>query len=93
MPNSNPVIALMRGHAGFTARLRQYHPTDFALPAIVAHELFHGAYKGQRTGKNLHGLNPYSSKCSISIERMLVALANCMQSWEQQARRSALTMY
>jgi Predicted nucleic acid-binding protein, contains PIN domain len=51
--DSNAVIALLKGHAGFLTRLRQYQPADFGIPAIVAHELFYGAYKGQRTPENL----------------------------------------
>lgn len=51
--DSNAVIALLKGHAGFLARLRQYQPADFGIPAIVAHELFYGAYKGQRTAETL----------------------------------------
>ena len=33
--------------------MRQHQPQDFAISAIVAHELFYGAYKGQRTAENL----------------------------------------
>jgi tRNA(fMet)-specific endonuclease VapC len=33
--------------------LRRFKPQDFAIPAVVAHELFYGAYKGQRTPENL----------------------------------------
>lgn len=51
--DSNAVIALMKGHSGFLTRLRQHQPRDFGIPAIVAHELFYGAYKGQRTAENL----------------------------------------
>ncbi|MDA8232967.1 MAG: type II toxin-antitoxin system VapC family toxin [Magnetospirillum sp.] len=51
--DSNAVIALLRGHAGFLARLREHRPSDFAIPAIVAHELFYGAFRGQRTAENL----------------------------------------
>lgn len=51
--DSNAVIALLKGHTGFLTRLRQYQPEDFGIPAIVAHELFYGAYKGQRTVENL----------------------------------------
>ncbi len=53
MLDSNAVIALMKGHPGFLARLRQHQPDDFALSAIVAHELYYGAYKGRRTSQNL----------------------------------------
>lgn len=51
--DSNAVIALLKGHAGFLARLREHQPRDFGLSAIVAHELFYGAYKGQRTQESL----------------------------------------
>lgn len=55
--DSNAVIALMKGHSGFLGRLRQHVPADFALPAIVAHELYYGAYKGQRAVENLKRLD------------------------------------
>ncbi|HEX8044515.1 type II toxin-antitoxin system VapC family toxin [Rhizobium sp.] len=51
--DSNAVIALMKGHPGFVAEIRKHKPQDFAIPAIVAHELFYGAYKGQRVADNL----------------------------------------
>lgn len=51
--DSNAVIALMKSHSGFVAEIRKHKPQDFAIPAIVAHELFYGAYKGQRVVDNL----------------------------------------
>jgi tRNA(fMet)-specific endonuclease VapC len=51
--DTNAVIALLKGHAGLHARVRQHEPQDFALPAIVAHELYYGAFKGSRTAENL----------------------------------------
>jgi tRNA(fMet)-specific endonuclease VapC len=51
--DTNAVIALLKGHAGFASRLRQHQPHDFGIPAIVVHELYYGAYKGQRTADNL----------------------------------------
>ncbi len=51
--DSNAVIALLRGDAGFLKRIRQHQPQDFAISSIVAHELFYGAYKGHRTAENL----------------------------------------
>ena len=51
--DSNAVIAILRGDAGFLARLRQHQPHEFGMPAIVAHELFYGAYKAQQTANNL----------------------------------------
>ena len=51
--DTNAVIALLKGHPGFLGRLRQHLPRDFGIPAIVAHDLFYGAYKGQRVAENL----------------------------------------
>ncbi|MEI8393680.1 MAG: type II toxin-antitoxin system VapC family toxin [Rhodospirillaceae bacterium] len=51
--DSNAVIALLKGNPVFLARLRLCEPGDFGLPAIVAHELYFSAYKGQRTAENL----------------------------------------
>ena len=51
--DSNAVIALLKGQAGFLNRLRQYQPQDFGISAVVAHELYYGAYKGQRKSENL----------------------------------------
>lgn len=47
----------MKGHAGFLERLRAHRPTDFGLPAIVAHELFYGACRSQRQAENLARLD------------------------------------
>jgi tRNA(fMet)-specific endonuclease VapC len=51
--DTNAVIALLKGLPGFLARIRRHKPRDFAISSIVAHELFYGAYKGQRTTENL----------------------------------------
>lgn len=51
--DSNAVIALLKGHAGFLKCMRAHHPRDFGIPAIVAHELFYGAHKGQRVDENV----------------------------------------
>lgn len=51
--DSNAVIALLKGDAGFLARLRRHRPEDFGIPAVVAHELYFGAYRGRRTAENL----------------------------------------
>jgi tRNA(fMet)-specific endonuclease VapC len=51
--DSNAVIALLKGRAGFSARLRRHRLGDVAISAIVAHELYYGAYKGRRTAQNL----------------------------------------
>jgi len=51
--DANAVIALLKGHPGFLARLRRHRPADFAVPSIVMHELFYGAYKGRQVARNL----------------------------------------
>jgi tRNA(fMet)-specific endonuclease VapC len=51
--DSNAVIAILKGHPSILGKLQQHHPRDFALPAIVARELYYGAYKGKRQRENL----------------------------------------
>ena len=51
--DTSALIALLKGHEGFLKRLRQYLPQDFGIPAIVVHELYFGAYEGQRMAENL----------------------------------------
>lgn len=51
--DSNAVIALLKGHEGFLTQLHRHEPRHFGLPAVVMHELFYGAYKGQRVAENL----------------------------------------
>lgn len=55
--DANAVIVLLKGNPGFLARLRQHQPQDFGLPAVVVHELFYGAYQGQRTAETLDRIN------------------------------------
>jgi tRNA(fMet)-specific endonuclease VapC len=51
--DTDTVIALMRGDPGLLARLRAHPPQDFGLPSIVAHELYHGAFRSARREANL----------------------------------------
>jgi tRNA(fMet)-specific endonuclease VapC len=51
--DSNAVIAIFKGHPGFVARMQTHRPQDFAVPVIVAHELYYGAYRGRRVEENL----------------------------------------
>jgi tRNA(fMet)-specific endonuclease VapC len=51
--DANAVIAILKGEPSVLARLRAHQPTDFGLPSIVAHELYYGACKSQRTAANL----------------------------------------
>ena len=47
------MIGLLKAHPALSRRLRQHLPQDFGLPTMVAHELFYGAFKSQRTAENL----------------------------------------
>ncbi|MFD1559124.1 type II toxin-antitoxin system VapC family toxin [Paraburkholderia silviterrae] len=51
--DTNAVIAMLKGETSMLAQLRAYLPVDFGLPSIVAHELYYGAYKSQRSTQNL----------------------------------------
>jgi tRNA(fMet)-specific endonuclease VapC len=81
--DSNAVIALLKGHPGFLSRIRQYTPQDFAIPAIVAHELFYGAYKGQRTAENLARIE------ALQFEILELDREDARQAGELRAHLSA----
>ncbi|CCV15909.1 type II toxin-antitoxin system VapC family toxin [Mesorhizobium sp. STM 4661] len=51
--DTNAVIAIMKGDANLLARLKPLRPQDFALSAIVVHELYFGAQKSQQKADNL----------------------------------------
>lgn len=51
--DTNAVIAMLKGEPAVLARLHMHQPADFGMPAIVAHELYYGAYKSQRVEANL----------------------------------------
>ncbi len=51
--DTNAAIALLKGDGRFLERLRQFETGDFGLPALVAHELYYGAYRGQRRDHHL----------------------------------------
>lgn len=51
--DTHAVIAVIKGDAGLLMLLKQHRPQDFALSAIVVHELCHGAEKSQRRTENL----------------------------------------
>lgn len=52
--DANAVIALLCNPVSRLARrVRQEHPADVAISAIVAHELFHGAFKSSRATQNV----------------------------------------
>lgn len=51
--DTNAVVALLRGDPVFLSRLRAHPPGDFGLSAIVAHELFYGAFRSARREANM----------------------------------------
>ena len=52
--DANVVIALLNDSTSPAARrARQERPGDMALPAIVAHELYYGAFKSRRADRNV----------------------------------------
>lgn len=52
--DANAVIALLNDAASRLAqRARREKPGDVAISAIVAHELFYGAFKSRRTAQNV----------------------------------------
>jgi tRNA(fMet)-specific endonuclease VapC len=52
--DANALIALLNDTTSKTARrARQERPTDVALSAIVAHELYYGAFKSRRAAQNV----------------------------------------
>ena len=52
--DANAVIALLNDTSSNLARrARRERPSDMAIPAIVAHELFYGAYKSRRAAQNV----------------------------------------
>jgi tRNA(fMet)-specific endonuclease VapC len=51
--DANVAIALLNdSHSKVALRARQERPGDLVLSAIVAHELFYGAFKSQRAVQN-----------------------------------------
>jgi tRNA(fMet)-specific endonuclease VapC len=51
--DANAVIALLKGQLNFLQQIQRHRPADFGLPAIVAHELYFGANRSQRSVESL----------------------------------------
>jgi tRNA(fMet)-specific endonuclease VapC len=52
--DTNAVIVLLNdGNSGLARRARRHQPRDVAISAIVAHELYFGAFKSQRAERNV----------------------------------------
>jgi len=51
--DANAVIALLNGQAALAERVRQHEPAEIGISAVVAHELYYGAFKSQRRDRNV----------------------------------------
>jgi len=52
--DTNTVIALLKDKdSSPSQRIRQFTPAQVCISSIVAHELFYGAFKSQRSERNL----------------------------------------
>ena len=52
--DANAVIGLLNdNNSRLARRTRREKPTDVAIPAIVVHELFYGAFKSRRAAQNV----------------------------------------
>jgi len=52
--DTNVVIGLLNDpNSKLARRARQEKPADMTIPAVVAHELFYGAFKSQRAAQNV----------------------------------------
>jgi tRNA(fMet)-specific endonuclease VapC len=51
--DTNAIIAMLKGSQVLGERLRKHDPGDFGLPAIVAYELYFGAFRSARRAENL----------------------------------------
>lgn len=51
--DTNAVIALLEGRGGVEAEVRRHRIDEFGLPAIVAYELYAGAFRSSRRAESL----------------------------------------
>jgi tRNA(fMet)-specific endonuclease VapC len=61
--DTNAVTALVKKDPGFWQHLRLHASRDIVLSAIVAHEMFYGAYRGTRTERTLRQIDDLPFAC------------------------------
>jgi tRNA(fMet)-specific endonuclease VapC len=67
--DTNAMIGLLnRSSAKLEARVRQHPASEIGISAIVAHELYYGAYKSQRAAENLERLGLIRLE-TVSLDR------------------------
>ena len=91
--DANAVITLLNDKTSNAGRrLRREKPDDVAIPAIVLHELFYGAFKSSRVAQNLALMMRSSLWCSSSTRRTPGKLAQSMRYSSRRERLSGLMM-
>ena len=78
--DANAVIALLRADPAMLTKLRRHAPGDFAIPAVVAHELYYGGFKSLRTDEHLARLD------ALQIEVLEFDKEDARRSGEVRAR-------
>jgi tRNA(fMet)-specific endonuclease VapC len=81
--DANAVIALLKGNQTFLTHLKRHRPPDFGIPAIVAHELFYGAYKSRDVNMNLARLD------NLQFEIVHFSPEDARQSGQVRAKLAA----
>jgi tRNA(fMet)-specific endonuclease VapC len=61
--DTNAVIGLLGGHRQILRNIRMRRADDIGLSAIVAHELYFGAYQGRRAAENLTRIDALRFDC------------------------------
>jgi tRNA(fMet)-specific endonuclease VapC len=84
MLDTNVVIAVAGRRRQVVEQLRRYDPVEICVSALVMHELYFGAYKGQRAGRNLAEIDAYS------FQVLAFDLNDARRAGEIRARLDAL---
>lgn len=58
--DTNVIIALSKHRQAVVERLREYSPSDVFVSSLVMHELYFGAFEGERIARNLAEVDAYS---------------------------------
>jgi tRNA(fMet)-specific endonuclease VapC len=81
--DTNAVVAALKGQEALLTRLRQEAPRDVVISAIVAHELYFGAYKSRDVAKNFAVVE------SLAFEVVAFDQDDAAQSAQLRARLTA----
>jgi tRNA(fMet)-specific endonuclease VapC len=90
--DTNAVIALLKGNQALGERLRKNDLGDFGLPAIVAFELYFGAFRSARQAENLARIDGMSFEIVDFTSADARAAELCGPSFSQRERRSVRTI-